>query len=67
MISLLKKKFDATINTSAPNDDDFHSDIEMARSISHDSDKHQDKHSSEESSSSDEDENEDEYEYDQKN
>ena len=67
MISLLKKKFDATNNTSAPNDDDYHSDVEMARSISHDSDNHQDKHSSE-SSSSDEDENEDdEDEYDQKN
>ena len=68
LISLLKKKFDATNNTSAPNDDDYHSDVEMARSISHDSDNHQDKHSSE-SSSSDEDENEDdedEDEYDQK-
>merc|ERR1712139_359636 len=47
LISLLKKKFDATNNTSAPNDDDYHSDVEMARSISHDSDNHQDKHSSE--------------------
>ena len=61
MISLLKKKFDATTNTSAPNDDDYHSDVEMARSISHESDDHQDKHSSE-SSSSDEDENEDDEE-----
>ena len=69
MITLLKKKFDAA---SAPNDDDFHdyhSDVEMARSISHESDDHQDKHNSE-SSSSDEDDNDnedDEDEYEQKN
>ena len=67
MISLLKKKFDATTNTRGPDDNDYHSDVEMATSISHDSDDHQDEHSSE-SSSSDEGENEDDQDkYDQKN